>query len=241
MRHFQFPPNFRFVSMSEAAGAQRTHQGVTVAGARFPVNANFTIGAVNFYGWDTFNTLYAEATYHAALRGNLDLRLSGQFTDQRSVGDELVGEFDTNHVAARVAFGWRGAVVRIAASVTSDHAGIRSPWGGRPTYLGLQRLDFDRANEKAVLLGLSYNTAFFSKLGLSSYINIARGSDAQNPFTGADLPDQTEYDLTVDWKPPSGLLQGLWVRARYARLDIEGDGETVRDIRIIVNYSIPFL
>jgi len=36
-------------------------------------------------------------------------------------------------------------------------------------------------------------------------------------------------------------LKGLWVRARYARLDIEGDGETVRDIQIIVNYSIPFL
>jgi hypothetical protein len=230
-----------FVSMSEAAGAQRTHQGVTVVGARFPVDDRLTIGAVNFYGWDTFNTFYAEATYHTTLKDNLDVRLSGQFTDQRSVGDELVGEFDTNHLAARVALGWRGAVVRIAASVTSDHAGIRAPWGGRPTYLGLQRLDFDRANEKSVLLGLSYNTAFFSNLGLSSYINVARGSGARDPETGVSRPDRTEYDLTVDWKPPDGLLKGLWVRARYARLDIQGDGETVRDVRIIVNYSIPFL
>ncbi len=31
----------------------------------------------------------------------------------------------------------------------------------------------------------------------------------------------------------------LWVRARYAHLDIEG--ENVRDIRVIVNYSIRFL
>jgi hypothetical protein len=91
------------------------------------------------------------------------------------------------------------------------------------------------------LLGLSYNTEFFSSLGLSSFINIAHGTDAKGAFAGEDLPDQTEYDLTVDYKPPRGLLKGLWVRVRYARLDIDGDGEKARDIRIIVNYSIPFL
>ena len=60
-------------------------------------------------------------------------------------------------------------------------------------------------------------------------------------MTGADLPDRTEYNLTVDYKPPLGLLQGLWLRLRYAQLDIEGDGETVRDIRIIMNYDFPIL
>ena len=91
------------------------------------------------------------------------------------------------------------------------------------------------------MLGLSYNTEYFSSLGLSSFINIAHGTNADIPLTGESLPDRTEYDLTVDYKPPRGLLEGLWVRVRYARLDIEGDGETVRDIRIIVNYSVPFL
>jgi hypothetical protein len=230
-----------FVHMSEAAGAAGSDQGVTVAGLRYPVNDELTIGAGSWYGWDTFNTFFAEATYHQVLAGDLDFRLSGQFTDQRSVGDKLVGDFDTHHFAAGAAFGWRGAVVKLAGSITSDEARIRKPWGGSPSYVSIQRLDFDRANEKAVLLGLSYNTEFFSSLGLSSYINIAHGTDAEIPLIGADLPDRTEYNLTVDYKPPRGLLKGLWVRARYARLDIDGDDEKVRDIRIIVNYSIPFL
>jgi len=230
-----------FVNMSEAAGAVGTDKGVTVAGVRHPLNDQFTIGAGSWYGWDTFNTFFVEGTYHRVLEGDLDFRFSGQFTNQQSVGDELVGDFDTNHFAAQAAFGWRGAVVKLAGSVTANEAGIRKPWGGTPSYVSIQRLDFDRANEKAVLLGLSYNTDFFSSLGLSSYINIAHGTDAKDPMTGADLPDRTEYNLTVDYKPPLGLLQGLWLRLRYAQLDIEGDGETVRDIRIIMNYDFPIL
>lgn len=230
-----------FVYMSEAAGAAGSDEGVTLAGLRYPFSDEFDAGGGTLYGWDTFNTFFAEATYHRVLTGDLDFRLSGQFTDQRSVGDELVGDFDTHNFAARAAFGWRGAIVKVAGSVTSDEAGIRKPWGGSPSYLSIQRLDFDRANEKAVLFGLSFNSIFFSSSGISSFINIAHGTDAKNTFTGENLPDHTEYDLTVDFKPPRGLLKGLWVRARYARLDIEGDGENVRDIRIIVNYSIPFL
>jgi hypothetical protein len=230
-----------FRPMSVMAGALGSNKGLTMAGARFPVNEQFTIGAVDYYGWDTFNTLFAEATYHSVLRGNLDFRISTQLTDQRSVGDELVGDFDTGQVAAQAAFGWRGAVVKFAGSKTSDNAGIRSPWGGKPTYLSIQRLDFDRANEEAFLLGLSYNTEFFSSLGLSSYANIGHGRNAESTVTGEPLPDRTEYDLTVDYKPPTGLFEGLWLRLRYAYVDVEGDSDTVRDIRVILNYEIPLL
>jgi hypothetical protein len=233
-----------FVSISAAAGARGTDKGLSMAGARIPVSDQITLGAINYYGWDTFNTFFTEATYHAVLRGNLDMKLFGQFTDQRSTGDELVGKFTTNQLATQAAFGWRGAVIKIAASVTDDGAGIRSPWGGKPSYLSLQRLDFDRANEKAIKLGLSYNPDFFSSLGLSSFINIARGVDAIDPLLGVDLPNQNEYDITIDYKPPEGILEGLWFRARAAFLDIDGDDQSwydVRDYRIIVNYNIPFL
>jgi hypothetical protein len=230
-----------FKPMSVRAGALGSNEGLTMAGARFAVSEQLTIGGVDYYGWDTFNTLFAEATYHSVLRGNLDFRISAQLTDQRSVGDELVGDFDTGQVAAQAAFGWRGAVVKFAGSKTSDNAAIRSPWGGKPTYLSIQRLSFDRANEEAFLLGLSYNTEFFSSLGLSSYANIGHGRNAESTVTGEPLPDRTEYDLTVDYKPPTGRLEGLWLRLRYAHVDVEGDGDTVRDIRVILNYEIPLL
>ncbi len=99
----------------------------------------------------------------------------------------------------------------------------------------------DRANEKAVLFGLSYNTEYFSSLGLSSYINIARGWDAEDPASGMNLPDRTEYDLTVDYKPPKGFFEGLWIRTRYNYVDTEQDSGNVHDFRLIVNYTIPFL
>ncbi|MCZ6659130.1 MAG: OprD family outer membrane porin [Gammaproteobacteria bacterium] len=230
-----------FVDMAEAAGAVDSDEGVSIAGARYNVGESVTFGAANYYGWDTFNTFFAEGTYHTALAENLDLRLSGQFTHQRSVGDELVSEFDTRQFAAKAAVGWRGSVITVAGSIVDDEAGIRKPWGGSPSYLSIQRLDFDRANEKSLLLGLSYNTNFFSSLGLSSYINIARGWDAEDPITGFDLPDRTEYDITVDYKPPAGFLEGLWVRMRYNYIDIEDDGEKVHDFRLIINYTIPFI
>lgn len=230
-----------FVEMSEAAGAFGTNKGLTIAGARVPLSDDCTVGAIDYYGWDTFNTFYAEATYHKVLTEGLDLRLSGQFTDQRSVGDELVGDFDTTHFAVKGAFAWRGAIITLAGSITDDEADIRKPWGGTPSYLSIQRFDFDRANEKAVLLGLSYNTGYFSALGFSSFINIAHGFDAEDPPTGADLPDRTEYDITVDYKPPHGFLEGLWIRFRYNYVDIEDNDENVRDFRIVVNYTIQFL
>ena len=230
----------KFVHMSEAAGAEGTKKGVSVVGVRVPVTPKLTIGVGDLYGWDTFNTFYTEASYHTVL-GGLGTRFSAQFTHQHSVGDELVGDFNTHHAAARVALGWRGAVLKLGGSVTSNDANIQSPWGGKPSYLSLMRLDFDRANEKALLVGLSYNSERLARYGLSGYFNIAWGSDAEDPATGSGLPDRVEYNITLDWKPPSKPLEGLWVRARYAQLDIQGDGDAVRDIRIIVNYRIPFL
>ena len=230
----------KFVHMSEAAGAEGTKKGVSVAGVRLPITPKLTIGVGDIYGWDTFNTLYTEASYQTTLAG-LGTRFSAQFTHQQSVGDELVGDFETHHAAARVALGWRGAVLKLGGSITSDNAGIRAPWGGKPSYLSLMRLDFDRANEKALLVGLSYNSQRLARYGLSGYFNIAWGSDAEDPATGFGLPDRVEYNITLDWKPPRPPLEGLWVRARYAQLDIQGDGDTVRDVRIIVNYRIPFL
>ena len=230
-----------FVSMSEAAGVDGTDRGVTAFGMNLPtITEKLSIGAGSLYGWDTFNTFFAEGSYHTPLDGGLDMRLSAQFTDQRSVGDELLGDFTTNHAAARAAFGWGGAVLKIAGSITSDNAAIRSPWGSSPSYLGLMRADFDRANEKAFLVGLSLTSERLARLGLSAYTNVAWGSEAEEPTTGTPLPDRTEYDVTVDWKPPGPPLKGLWIRVRYAEIDNDGEGATNRDIRLILNYEIPF-
>jgi len=230
-----------FEYMSESAGAFDSDEGVTVAGARYKPSGDVSIGAANYYGWDTYNTFFAEGTYHRLLGANLDMKLAAQFSDQRSVGDELVGDFDTQQLAAKATFGYQGLVVKGGFSLTSDDAAMRKDWGGSPSYLSMMRLDFDRAGETAYMLSLSYNDEFWTSLGLSGWVSFTHGTNAEDAATGLDLPDRTEYDITVDYKPPGGFLEGLWVRARYNFIDTEGDNTKVYDFRLIVNYSLPFL
>ena len=231
----------KFIPMSESAGAEDSNKGVSVIGARLPLHGKSSIGFGYLAGWDTFDTLYAESTYYTDFADESELRLSAQYSHQRSSGEQLVGDFSTNHFAAKGAYSWSGAILTLGGSITGSGAQIRDPWGGNPSYLSLQRYSFNRANEKALLFGLSWNSLYFSPLGISSFINIVHGRDARDPATGLDLPDRTEYDVTIDYKPPEGFLEGLWVRARYNFVEVKGDNENVRDLRLILNYTLPFL
>jgi hypothetical protein len=230
-----------FIPMAEAAGAKDSNKGVSVIGARLPLEGKSSVGFGYLAGWDTFDTLYAEGTYFTGFAAESELRLSAQYSHQRSSGEQLVGDFSTDHFAAKGAYSRSGAILTLGGSITGSGAGIRDPWGGGPTYLSIQRFSFDRANEKALLFGLSWNSLYFSPLGISSFINVVRGWDARDPATGLDLPDRTEYDITIDYKPPEGFLEGLWVRARYNFVEVKGDNENLRDMRLILNYTLPFL
>jgi len=75
---------------------------------------------------------------------------------------------------------------------------------------------------------------------LTAYTNYAEG---YTPDTGSIAsPDQSEWDITVDYHPEFLPLKGLWLR--YRRVDIDQDGPGAIDItdnRIILNWEIPFL
>jgi len=100
--------------------------------------------------------------------------------------------------------------------------------------------DFDRANEKALLFGLAYDFSCVWAPGLSAFANLAWGSDAINPKTRVEAPDQAEYDLTVDYHPPwlkPTFLRGLWFRARGAILDQEHARQLGYQFRLSLNWE----
>lgn len=231
-----------FVPMSVAAGVPDSNKGVTLGGFEWqPGDLNFTVGATNQYTKDLFNTFYTELNWNGTLAEDLELKLSGQYTDQRSVGNDLLGDFSTSTWGARMAASYRFAVATLAYTQTDDGAKISSPYGGRPSYLSLMIRDFDRANERAWRAGLSYH---FDRIGLpdvSAVINYAKGLHARDPETLARLTDQTEQNYTLDFRPKRGILNGLWLRLRYARVDEDGAGKVADEIRIIANYSLPIL
>ncbi|MEM8843642.1 MAG: OprD family outer membrane porin [Pseudomonadota bacterium] len=228
-----------FISMAEAAGAANSGKGTTMAGANYDFDNNFSLGAINYYTHDVFNIFYSKFTYTGPITNEVSTRISAQFTHQNSIGDELIGNFNTNHYGIQVETDYRNAILTLAATNTGKGSAIRSPFGGSPGFLSLILEDFDRANETGALAGLSYDFSSWGLTGLSTFSNFAWGKNAIDTETGNSLPDLNEQDFTIDYKPQAGLLKGFWLRYRYARADFDG-GQTIQDNRFIINYELPF-
>jgi hypothetical protein len=232
-----------FVSMSEAAGTESSKErGLTLMGARYQPREGISIGAIDYYAWDVMNILYAEAVYRRKLGDEIGLKLSGQLTHQRSIGEELLGDsFDTYVWGGRAALSHRDAILFVAFSSTSNDAEIQNPFGSYPGYVSLMRSHFNRAGELAWLVGASWHLKRVGIPGLSAFVNFARGTSALDGRSGDSLPNQQEFDLTVDYQLPEGRLKGFWLRLRYAFLDVDGDADPAHDFRVILNYQIPIL
>ncbi len=229
-----------FEYMSEVAGYKSTSKGLTMGGARYKFSEGNDIGAISQYSWDLWNTVYIETNTTWEPTEKTDIRLSLQHTDQRSVGDEMDGDFDTYVFGGNVGVSYQGAILNFAFSTTDSDSGIRSPYGGYPGYLSLMVKDFDRADEDAWLIGFSYDFSSLGLDGLSSFFNYANGN---TPESGAAAsPDQEEFDLTIDYRFKKDFLKGLWLRMRGAYLNQDGpDAVDVKDFRVIVNYELPIL
>jgi hypothetical protein len=74
---------------------------------------------------------------------------------------------------------------------------------------------------------------------VSATFNFAAGWDAIDPKTRASAPDQREYDLTVDARPPwlrPAFLKGWWLRVRGGILEQEG-ASLGWQVRVILNWE----
>lgn len=223
-----------FKHLSEAAGFRATDEGASLAGFRWRLNDTTDVGVINYQAWDFMNITYAEAHGVVELIPEIPAAISAQMTYQTSTGDELDGDFGTYTLGLRSAVSYRSAVLSFGGTYTDEDAPIRSPFGGRPSYLSLMIGDFDRAGEIAWLAGLSYGFGRFGIEGLAIDVKYANGYGH-----GAD-PDRDELDVTLSYKPVRNILRGLWLRMRYASLDPDDD-TTIRDLRFIVDYELPLL
>jgi outer membrane OprD family porin len=234
-----------FVPMSQQAGVPNGDDGVGLAGVRLAPIPNLRIDLTNQYGVNTFNTIYAEADYVHPLTEDWKLRLGVQFTDQRAVGDALLPPADgrfwaTQQGGARLQAMWRDLTLTTAFSVTGAGNTIQTPWGSFPGYLSMIDQDFDRAREKAILVGAAYVVPGALVQGLSANVNLTWGWDAINPSTRQKAPNQAEYDLTVDWRPAwrePAFLKGMWFRARAAIRDQQDAPTLGYQFRLILNWE----
>ena len=227
-----------FKYMSDIAGAVDTKKGLTVAGTRYTISKWLHGGMTNHYAWDVMNTFYIEGNSAWALKNDVALRLSGQYTRQQSVGDELIGDFNTSVFGLKLGASYKNAILSLAYTSTDNDHDILAPFGGYPGYASVIIKDFDRAGEDAWLVGLSFNAAEIGLDGLTVFANYV---DGDTPDSGPNAsPDQQEFDITADYYFPKSVAEGLWLRTRVALLDQQGPNATdQQDYRIILNYTLP--
>jgi hypothetical protein len=229
-----------FISMSEAAGAAGTSDGVSAAWGILNLKDKPRLSVFNLYGRNTFNTLYAEANWADYLLRHSGIKVGAQYTDQRSVGDELVGDFRTWQAGLGFVGSVKSAILKLVHTRTGTGGSVRSPWGGLASYNFMMLESFNRPGEKAWRLTASLTGTPWKAGAWSGFASVVHGNDARDATTGLPAPDVTEVDLTIDYRPTGGPIKGLWVRLRgaYAKFD---DSTSEWETRLIVNYSMPML
>jgi hypothetical protein len=227
-----------FVWMSRQAGVP-VDRGVWFGNAVFSLG-RFSIGAVDYYCDDVINIAYTEAKYTWPVTEKLGLLFAAQFTEQRSVGKDLLtgDSFSANQAGVKTEMNYGGALLSLAFTAASGGAYLQNPWGGYPGYTSVMVQDFNRANEKAFFVNAAYDFTSLGFEGLTAYALFVHGWDRRNPITGQDEINENELDIDLQWKPKTGIFRHFWPRLRYALVQERGGQErAIHVFRIILNYD----
>lgn len=227
----------RFISMTEAAGIKGTNEAVSFAGAVF-TGGPVVLQAWNYYGYEFMNTFYAQADLKLKPAAEWALISSAQLADQRSVGAELGGAFQTGMAGVQQQAHYRGWKLVLGYTQHREDHAVLTPWGSYPGFTSIMEEDCNVAGTRAWIAGVSYD---FEDLGLRGFSVKALHTWAWTPALGSfSDPAQLEYDINFDYRFP-GVLKGLWVRLRTAltRNSLSKGGQDIEDYRFIINYELP--
>ena len=224
-----------FISMAKDAGAD-VHRGVWAGGAQYE-KGNFSIGGIEYYCADIINIAYFQTGYQIPLSDDLKLKLAAQYTDEGSVGDNLLDHesFSGHQFGFKIDLPVQKALFSAGVTHAWGNVNLRNPWSGYPGYTSVQVQDFNRAGETAFLLRAGYDFPWVD--GLSAYALAVFGTDPD----AATQYRQNEFDANLQWGPTKGFLKGLSLRFRYAVVQqFGGDVHNLTDFRAICNYEIKF-
>jgi hypothetical protein len=225
-----------FISMAKDAGAD-VERGVYTAGVIYE-KGKFSIGGIDYYCDDIINIGYGETKFEIPITDKVRPRISAQFVDERSTGNDLL--FGRDFSVQQFGLKAEVPIQKVLLSAAFTHASggttnLQNPWSGYPGYTSVQVQDFNRAGENAFLFRIGYD--FPQVDGLSAYGLAVFGTtpDAAGQYR------QDEYDFNLQWAPQKSCLKGLSARLRYALVDQHGGNvDTLTDFRVIINYLIKF-
>jgi hypothetical protein len=231
-----------FVWMSQDAGAE-VKRGVALGGALFSYG-RLSLGAIDYYSDDIINIGYAEGKYTLPITDRLGVLFAAQFTDQRSVGDDLLtgSSFETHQWGVKTGISYEGAILTLGYTENSNEANIQNPWSSYPGYTSAQVIDFQNAGQKAFSTQVSFDFRRLGLEGVTAYGLFVHGWGSIDPSTKAPVPDENEFDVDFHWRPSWKFLKGLSFRTRYAVVyQYETPKKYTHELRLIVKYDFPLL
>ena len=231
-----------FLWMSEKLGAT-AKRGVAVLGGRY-THGKFSVGAINYFSNDIINIGYAETSYTMDLENGLGIRLAVQYSDQRSVGSDLLTgySFSTHQIGVKSDLSYEGTVLTTAFTSNSRGYDLQNPWSGYPGFTGAMITNYNKAGYSAWYTKLSYDFKQVGLNGVSAYALVTHGWDMVDQNTKEALPGENEFNADLQWRPTWNLFKGIWFRLRYGVVhQYEGDKKYTHDGRVIVNYDFPLL
>jgi hypothetical protein len=230
-----------FVPFSEELGVAED-RGVLAGGAKVVPIPGLTIGAIDYLIADVVNTTFAEADWIIP-DGPMTYRLSANYTDQRTVGENLLGgaPYATGQVSARAAASYRDATLLVAGSINGDEAALRSPFGSFPAYTVLDQLDFNDAGQRTFVVGAAYDFSRIIFDGLKLQTRYGWSWDAIDASGG---PRQNEFNIELEYLPTAGVFENVHVQIFYSAVEFPDNppGQTQQpQVRGIVTYLVPLL
>jgi hypothetical protein len=239
-----------FIPMSDALAGDDDviNRGATFGMVRYRPSSRLSTVVMDYYTEDFINSGFAQAEYNnKSPEGKPNWILGANVIGQQSVGSDLLtgSEFETYQAAGKLQVTQKGWTLFVAASITGDGSNIFSPFGTKPNYTDMQQVSFDNAGEKAIGGSVAYDFGYaFGSAGLSGLSVGAwftQGSDALNPTTNLAIPDRSELDLWIQYRPTEGRFRGLRIKTQYANVWQDGNvRDTQPELRAIADYTILF-
>ncbi len=221
-----------FVPMSEIVGSPKVDRGTSFAGFLIGSPDRTYLGAISELTWDLFSCTYVQAGRSWQYLEDFQFRADVQFINQRSVGNDLLGSFDTELYGARFTASYANTLVSLTFDDTTGGTGIRNPFGGDPSFNSLMISNFNQPFEKSYGIGITYDFSRFGLNGVRAFGAYAYGSMPAGRW-------EEEINATVDYRITTGPLKNCWMRLRYAHNASNAPVPT-EDFRVIFNYTINF-
>jgi len=228
-----------FVPMTEMAGLKGTNGGVLMTGADWQAAEKLPLRFWNYYAPNLDNTFFTQAKYTFGDPKDLALELTFQGVDQRSVGDQRNGRYDGAEAGLQGVLKVDGFDFYLGASQVDGSKSIRNSWSDYPFFNYMMAYSFNRAGERAALVGVGYD---FSRVGFDGFKANVKAGFGSAPDSGPHATyDRSEYDLNMTYAF-DGALKGWSILNRWSYQDEDEsmgghDGFQVR-LRLEYNFQL---